>query len=94
MSEPNFLMDYFNQVLLLDAFKAFLHSSIVDEALFSRQKRCMSVNNECRSSYNGVGIFCYQFEPGEIIFFNDDGSAHEVSYTNPTPKCAVNNGTE
>ena len=71
------LLDYLKQVLLTDAFKAFLRGSILTKAVFCfGQKRGMLVNDECSSWYKRGGIFCCQY---------DDGLACEVSQTNSTP---------
>ena len=51
-------MNYLKQVLLMDTFEAFVHSSIFDKAVFYLgKKQGMLVNNECGSWYNKVGNF-------------------------------------
>ena len=53
----NFL-DYMKQILTLEAFEAFNHSSIFDKAVFClHDKQGMLIKDECSSWYNKVGDF-------------------------------------
>ena len=86
-------LDYLKQVLL-DAFEAFLHSSIFDKAVFCLgEKQGMLVYYECSSWYNRVGDFLLVVWDGRKKFYMVmDQYARSVR---PTPLQSVrSNGTE
>ena len=82
------------QILTLEAFKAFNHSSIFDKSVFCLgEKQGTLINDECSSWYNRVGDFLMSVwdRRKEILYGN--GLVGNVSQNNPTPECEVN-GTE
>ena len=51
-------LDYMKQILTLEAFETFNHSSIFDKAVFCLgEKQGMLINNERVSCYHRVGNF-------------------------------------
>ena len=80
-------LDYLKQVLLSDAFEAFLCSGIFDKAVFCLgEKQGTLVNDKCSfwSIWdNRVGDFCCWFGTRERKFYMVDGSVR------PTPLQSV-----
>ena len=94
-SQRQFFSDSMRQILTLEAFEAFIHSSIFDKAVFCLgEKQGMLVNDECRSWYNKVGDFLMSvWDRRKESLYGNGSSTGKVSQYNPTPECVVN-GTE
>ena len=89
------------QILTLEAFETFNHSSIFDKAVFClSEKQGMLINDECGSwyMYNRVGNFKMSVWDRRKDILYGNGLVGEVNQNNPnrnnpTPECEVS-GTE
>ena len=84
--------DYMKQILSLQAFEAFNHSSMFDKAVFClAEKQGMMINDERSPWYSRVGDFLMSVWDRRKEITNGDGLVGELNRNNSTPEC---NGTE
>ena len=84
-------VDYLKQVLLPDAFEAFVCSSPFNKSVFCLgEKQGMLLNDECSSWYNREGEYLLSvWEKKNRILFSSE-STNGISWMNPTSECEAN----